>query len=276
VLRAFGDQSDDDFSIIVADDGSGPATSDVVEDFTPVFGDRLVHVWQPDEGYRLAASFNRGALAATGDYLVFLGGDCVPRRHFVRALRAAARPGWFVAANRVLLTRELTERLLRDGMPVHRWATLRLLLATRGGGAAYATLTPRDRRRVGNTGLPDFAPDNNAYCCVGVFARDFDAVNGYDTRFVSWGDEDVDLAVRLRRLGLRCGHAGRHAVLLHLWHESRLDPVRANWERLKETERGDRIQAVEGLRELRVELSEPQLSAKAVGGSSSSSEPEKR
>ena len=273
VLRSLADQSDQDFDVVVADDGSGSATKAAVERSAEIFGDRLVHVWQPDRGFRFARSLNGGVLAARSEYLVVLGGDCVPRQHFVRALRAGAQPGWFVAANRVLLTRELTERVLREQTPIHRWSTARLLVATRGGGAARATLTSRDRRRVGRTALPDFAPHNNSYCCIGVFASDFEAVNGFDTRFVGWGDEDVDLAVRLRRLGLRCGHAGPHATPLHLWHESRKLLDRANWRLLQETVVGDRIEAVEGLRELRESCVDEESTGRPPGPVASSGRP---
>jgi glycosyltransferase involved in cell wall biosynthesis len=251
VLRGLADQSDPDFEVVVADDGSGPRTKAVVERWADAVPGRVAHVWQPDVGSsHIAAALNRGALAAFGDFLVVLSGDCVPRRHFVRAIRGAVQPGWFVAANWVRLSPGLTERVLREPAPIQRWSTAHLLLATRGGGPARNTLIRRDRRRVGRTGLPDFAPHNNSYCCIGVDARDFAAVNGFDTRFVGWGDEDVDLATRLRRFGLRCGHGGADAVPLHLWHESRRDAVRRNWSLLKETEQSDRVEAVEGLREL--------------------------
>ena len=75
-------------------------------------------------------------------------------------------------------------------------------------------------------------------------------VNGYDTRFAGWGGEDVDMAVRLQRAGLRCGWAGPRSTLLHLWHETRKADLRPNDELLAETRATNRIEAVEGLREL--------------------------
>ena len=75
-------------------------------------------------------------------------------------------------------------------------------------------------------------------------------MNGYDARFAGWGGEDVDMAVRLRRAGLRCGWAGPQSTLLHLWHETRKPPVRPNDALLAETEASDRVEAVDGLREL--------------------------
>src|SRR5262249_59369798 len=81
VLRSLADQSERDFEVIVADDGSGPETAEVVT------AAGAAHVRQDDDGYRLARVRNLGAARASGEYLVFVDGDTVPRRHFVRALR---------------------------------------------------------------------------------------------------------------------------------------------------------------------------------------------
>jgi glycosyltransferase involved in cell wall biosynthesis len=250
ILRALADQSDDRFEVVVADDGSGAETKAVVERWRPSFGDRLAYVWQPDEGFRAARVRNLGALAASSDLLVFLDGDCVPRRDFVRAIRASWRPGWFLATNRLNVSRKLTERILGERIPVHRWSLPRWLMRTPGSVRHVMSLTGRDRRRAGREGQPGFAPHGNAYCCIGVAAADFEAVNGYDTRYAGWGDEEVDLSVRLRRIGLRCGHAGPQATPIHLWHPTREVRERANWSLLQETEQSRRTEAVEGLREL--------------------------
>src|SRR5438874_2026795 len=83
-----------------------------------------------------------------GDFLVFIDGDTVPRRHFVRALRQAAVPGWFVAGKRLLLGRELSERVLADRLPIQRWSLPHWALHG-GQSAPLRALTARDRRRPG-------------------------------------------------------------------------------------------------------------------------------
>jgi GT2 family glycosyltransferase len=88
----------------------------------------------------------------------------------------------------------------------------------------------------------------------GIHKHDFERVNGFDTRFVGWGEEDVDMALRLRRAGLRCGWPGPRATLLHLWHPAKRSTSDRNTALLRETEAGDRVEAVEGLRELAAEL----------------------
>jgi glycosyltransferase involved in cell wall biosynthesis len=248
VLRALADQSDPDFELVVADDGSGPATTEVVRACAEHLP--LRHVRQDDEGYRLARVRNLGALEASGDFLVFTDGDVVPRRHFVRAMRRSAVPGWFVAGKRLQLGRELTERALTAPLPIQRWSFPHWALHYEQA-RPLAALTPRDRRLPGRDGLPEFVPHADGYgFLLGVSRADFERVNGYDARFAGWGGEDVDLAVRLHRLGLRCAWPGPQATLLHLWHETRKQPARPNDGLLAETRASDRVEAVEGLREL--------------------------
>ena len=250
VLRAFAEQSDTGFTLVVADDGSGPDTKILVDGWRSRFGDRLVHVWQSDEGFRLARVLNLGARAVEADYLVFMHGESIPRRHFIRAIRSCVEPGWFVAGRRVDITAALTRRVLAEELPIHRWGLVEWIRSRRHV-RSFRSLTRRDRRRVGARGVPEFVPHNRTYgYLLGVEREDFDRVNGYDTRFEGWGEEDVDIAVRLGRIGLRCGHAGPDGTLIHLSHESNVPVERPNWYLLQETERGDRIEAVEGLREL--------------------------
>ena len=250
VLFGLSEQSDPDFDVVVADDGSGPATAAVVERWSGPFGDRLRHVLQPDEGFRLARVKNLGAQAARGDFLVLIDGDAIPRRGFIATVRRSATPGWFVAGKRLELDQELSERVLAERLPVHRWSLARWALREHRHAAPLSSLTPRDRRRPGREGLPGFVPHAQRYGVLfGVVRADFERANGFDMRYEEWGEEDVDLAVRLRRLGLRCGWPGPPGTLLHLWHESRKGG-RPNAPLLAETERSDRVEAVAGLREL--------------------------
>jgi glycosyltransferase involved in cell wall biosynthesis len=249
VLFGLSEQTDPDFDTVVADDGSGPETAAVVERWTGRFGGRLSHVRQADEGYRLARVKNLGARAAKGGFLAVIDGDAVPRRGFARAIKASAVKGWFLGGKRLELSRGLSERVLAERLPISRWSFARWLREQRNAGP-IAALTPRDRRRPGSEGQPDFVPHTERYGFLfGLFREDFERVNGFDLRYEGWGEEDIDLAVRLRRIGLRCGWPGPQGTLLHLWHESRKGP-RPNIELLKETRTSDRVEAVAGFREL--------------------------
>jgi glycosyltransferase involved in cell wall biosynthesis len=264
VLRALAAQRDQSFEVIVAEDDSGQETADVVTRWKGVFRDRLRHVRQPDRGWRLSRIRNLGALHAAGRYLVFLDGDCIARRGFMEAVRRAALPGWFLASKRLHLSEQLTARVLEEGLPVWRWSALGWLLRAPGAlvtthretGTPGVIMPVRDRRRPWRHTQPEFSPPYNAYgFFLGVSRADFEAVDGFDMRFVSWGGEDRDVAERLRGRGLRCGWPGPSASMLHLWHPPRrtMPP--------NEASSGGPVNGLEvaaqGLRELATEVEMP-------------------
>ena len=121
VLRALAQQTDTNFEILVADDGSRPDTARVIEGWTAAAAPpRLKHVWQPDDGFRLAEIRNRAIRAAPGEYCIFLDGDCLARADFVATHRRLAERGCFVAGNRILFSRDLDGAMLRERLTAER------------------------------------------------------------------------------------------------------------------------------------------------------------
>src|SRR6516225_7648997 len=79
VLECLDRLDDRRFEIVVADDGSGPATAAAIEAFRKTARVPVQHSWQPHQGFRAAESRNRAVLRSQGDYLIFLDGDCLAR-----------------------------------------------------------------------------------------------------------------------------------------------------------------------------------------------------
>jgi len=77
VLRSLEKQNDRRFEVVVADDGSRSDTGDVVKRAQASMPVPLMHVWQEDTGFRLAAVRNLATARARGDYLIYLDGDCI-------------------------------------------------------------------------------------------------------------------------------------------------------------------------------------------------------
>jgi glycosyltransferase involved in cell wall biosynthesis len=253
VLRALSEQTDAEFEIVVADDGSGPRTAATVESWRAAcFGDRLRHAWQPDSGFRRARVSNLGALAASGDHLVFIDGDSLPRLDFVRTIGGALLPGWFLAGKRISLDAALSRSVLDDRLPVWRWSALTWLLRAPQAVRRPGLLVPlRDRRRPWRPDQSEFVPPYNGYGFLFAISReDFENANGFDMRFTGWGQEDEDIAARLRHMGLRCGWAGPRSTLIHLWHQPRTDRARPNQVILDDTRATRRERAADGLEEL--------------------------
>jgi glycosyltransferase involved in cell wall biosynthesis len=253
LLRALADQDDDsDFEVVVADDGSGPEVAATVERWRERLDIR--HVWQPNEGFRKTRVMNLGVLAASGDYLLFLDADCLPRTKFLRAIRRAALAGWYLGTKRLDLGESFSRMVLDQRIPIWRWTTLTWLVRGRGEVHRPGFFLPlRDRRRPWNPEEPDFYPPDNAHgFCLGVHRSDYERINGYDMRYTGRANEDTDIALRLDRSGLRCGWPGPNATMFHLWHTRPAD--RPNEAMFFETRDSERVEAVVGLRELAAEV----------------------
>ena len=111
-LESLSKQTDLDFEVIIADDGSTNATLEVIEKLKSDFPVPITHLWQEDQGFRKTRILNQAIAAARGDYLVFLDGDCLAQPDFVARHRQLAKPGHLVTGSRVLLNQTLTTHLL--------------------------------------------------------------------------------------------------------------------------------------------------------------------
>lgn len=245
VLRSLAAQTYRRFEIVVADDGSGPDTRELVERHTEESGLDLRHVRQEDRGYRLAAIRNRSAAATEQPYLIFLDGDCLVRPDYVERHARLAEPGHFVHGSRVRLDPGLSRTAIEQGPRIGRWSAARWLVEwLRGRVDRFAPLL-----RVPLGPLRRMSPRRwrgVKGCNLALWRSDFLAVNGFDDGFRGWGFEDNDLVVRLIRNGVR-RREGRYAVpVLHLWHELR-PPDPANRERFERRLRSDTVRAGRGI-----------------------------
>jgi len=253
VLRALSRQSDRNFEVVVAEDGSRPDTARVVATWASRLPVPVKHIRHEHDGFRGAEIRNRGIRASAGKYCIFLDGDCLARADFVATHRRLAEPGWFVAGNRILLSRELTETVLAEGVAAETWGFAALVRQWLGGGinrllpALRLLLGPLRKRRRNDW-------EGAKTCNLAVARRDLDRVDGFDASYTGWGLEDSDLVLRLLHAGVR-RKDGRFATgVLHLWHaEADRSRLQENERRLDEVLADDRIQAKQGLSMLRDE-----------------------
>jgi glycosyltransferase involved in cell wall biosynthesis len=217
VIEACFRQDDKNFEIIIADDGSTANTKDCIDRLRARAPMPLLHVWQPDQGFRAAMARNRGTLAASGEYIVFLDGDCIPQQNFIAQHRTLARAGYLVSGSRVLLSPALTGRILAEHIDLHQ-AGAGQLLGYRFKGHINKVLQLL-------VTWPDLGRESKRFswrriksCNLGVWRRDLDTVNGFDESFTGWGHEDSDLVVRLFNAGVMRKDGAFATEVFHLWH----------------------------------------------------------
>ena len=261
VLRSLARQTDPNFEVLVADDGSGPPTAELVARWKVKLGRPLRHVWHEDRGFRAAEIRNRAIAESRGDYCIFLDGDCIARQDFVAVHRRLAEPGWFVTGNRVLLSQAFTEQVLREELAPEDWGLTGWLAARRRGGvnrlSALLHLPLGPLRR-----LRRHAWRGARSCNLAIWRSDLERVDGFDADYSGWGKEDSDIIARLLRAGVRRKDGVFATAVLHLWHShADRSSLSANEGKLSELTASDRVRARCGLSGIKTGVS----STAAVG-----------
>lgn len=211
-------QTDLNFEIIIADDGSRPDTAELIQQLTRQSPVPLKHSYHEDKGFRAGTIRNKAAAASAGEYLLFLDGDCIVFPDFIQRHRQLALERHFVPGNRILLNQTFTETLLNTNIPLHQQPVSRFIkwrLQGKINRLLPLLYLPFDWLRLRR---PHYWQQAMT-CNLGVWRTDFVAVNGFDQLFEGWGYEDSDLVIRLIHYGIK-RKEGRFAVpILHLWHK---------------------------------------------------------
>ena len=247
VLQALAAQKDRDFEVLVADDGSRQETAHLVQRMARDFPVPLLHVWQEDIGFRAGAARNRACAQASGQYLIFIDGDCIPLPDFVSRHKRLAERGWFVAGNRILLSESFTSQTLTHQLALHQHSKLQWFI-DRWLGRINRWLP---LLQLSDAGWRKKSPrrwQGARTCNLAVWKQDFTSVNGFDEAYAGWGHEDADLAVRLIRAGTQRKDGRFATAVLHLWHrENDRSQLEENVRRLQLILSSERIQAQQGL-----------------------------
>ncbi len=241
-------QTDRNFEVIIADDGSTQDTVGLIAAYQARAPFTIKHVWQEDAGFRAAAIRNRALAASDADYIVFADGDCVPPAEFVASHRRLAERGWFLSGNRLMLTQAFTEQVLRDKLPIHLWLTRDWLRARWRG--QIKRLLPLLRLPVPGW-LRKQMPrrwQGAKTCNLSAWRDDLLRVNGLDESYTGWGLEDSDLVVRLLRAGIYNKSARFAVPVFHLWHrENDRSNLAENRLRLQQVLQATHIRALRGV-----------------------------
>lgn len=247
VVEACFRQDDASYEIIIADDGSTHNTRACVQALQARSPVPLRHVWQEDIGFRLARVRNLGIQDARGQYLIFLDGDCVPQPDFVSQHRKLAQQGHMVSGSRILLSEQLTARVLAGQVDVNR-LTLADKVRLRAGGHLNKILQLLARWPDIGRARRHFSWRRIKGCNLAMWRTDLDRINGFDESFHGWGYEDSDIVVRLFNAGVMRKDGAFATEVLHLWHpESTRDQAGSNRELVVRRIADKTIRAAQGL-----------------------------
>lgn len=205
--------------VVIADDGSSEKTVKALTAMIPSYPFRIVHAWQPRNGFRLAAVRNNGIRHSSGEYLIFLDCDFAVLPSTIRCHRENAKRGRFLAGLCKYLTEDATRQLMEQGITPSRLEELyrelpeRPITREHWKSFRYSLLI---RLHLAS------ARKQRCSSHFSIHRQDLDVINGYDENFVGWGGEDEDISLRMVKAGFRGRSIIRDARVLHLWHPKEL------------------------------------------------------
>ena len=217
VLWGFCAQEYTDFEVVIADDGSGPETKELIESMRNECPFPIVHVWHEDDGFRKCEILNKAITASSADYLAFTDGDCIPHPRFLRIHATYAKKGHMLSGGYLKLPMELSENITKEDILQHRVISKKWLWQ-------QSYKSPKKLLKLTNTKwLADFmdgiTPANASWNGhnASTFKESILAVNGFDER-MEYGAEDREFGERLMNMGIKPIQIRHKATCLHLDH----------------------------------------------------------
>lgn len=229
ILDALRLQTFTDFEVIVADDGSSKDNVDALRDYIESHPKiHIIHSWHADEGWRKNKALNSAVRRSSGEYLIFIDGDCIPHPRFVEDHVRLARHGIVTGGRRVETSKEVSGWLESlERLPKNYFSQARRLMLSgmfRNKFSQTCAQLRRTWRFPWICGKPiGIKTQGILGANFGLYRDDFEKVNGFDERYVHAGTgEDCDLDVRLENAGIHHVKASHYALMLHRCHD-RLD-----------------------------------------------------
>lgn len=209
ILHALEKQSYKDFEVILAEDDESDDLPAFLTKHKHDFPFPVHHIHQPDDGFRKCRILNEAIRQSNAEFLVFLDGDCIPHPHFMMQYMLNAAQGYIFYGRRVMLGESISHKLLYRKIknPPAFWAILSSDSQKIKEGI-YSPGFPLSMKKRGMKGAN-----------WGVMKKHLYEVNGFDEDYMHAGvGEDVDIAWRLRSIGLHMKSMKNKAIVYHLFH----------------------------------------------------------
>lgn len=249
-LWGFVAQSYRHFEIIVADDGSGEETKQIIDKVRQETDISIQHIWQEDNGFQKCQIMNKAIVASQGEYLIFTDGDCIPHADFVKNHIELAQPntllsgGYFklpIETSRLISKNDILEGnstsprwLLNHGVPF----TSRILKLLNWDllGAFLDKITTTRATWNGHS--------------ASTWKKHALETNGFDER-MQYGGQDREFGERLMNMGLKTKQVRYRCSCVHLDHGreyARPDSIAKNKAIRKETKKNRITKTAYGIR----------------------------
>ncbi len=214
-------QSEKDFEIIIADDGSSPNVVSKIETMLNRLEFSSLHIWQEDKGFRKNRILNKAVESAMSEYLIFIDGDCIPHSKFIEEHIKYSQTDVCLTGRRVNLSKKITDLLTPEKVKLG-WLEKNLFRLMSDGlfgksfdvekGIYLKNNYLRNRFNRKKRGLLG--------CNFSLHKKTMLSINGFDERYEAPSvGEDSDVQFRLELKNIEIKSLNNIAVQYHLYHK---------------------------------------------------------
>jgi glycosyltransferase involved in cell wall biosynthesis len=218
VLVGYSIQTETDFEIIIADDGSNEKTRQVIDSFSDVFRYKIQHVWHPDNGFQKCKIVNQAILKTQSEYLIFTDGDCIPRKDFVASHYKYREVGYMLSGGYFKLPLSISTIISYENIKNQDCFSIKWLLKI--GLKRNFKLIKLIQNQYFTSFMNWITPTkktfngHNSSC----FKKDILSVNGFNEK-MQYGGLDRELGERLFNFGILAKQIRYTTICVHLDHK---------------------------------------------------------
>lgn len=220
VLSGIEVQTFNDFEVIIADDGSREEIVEEIKSMSKNYYFPIKHIWHEDKGFRKNKILNQAIMQSSSEYLIFIDGDCIPHKEFIKEHYFNREEKTCLTGRRVNLSKKITEKLTPDLIKQNYLEKNNFLLfwdSLLGNTIDFEKgiyLKSKILRKIVNKKSRGILGSN-----FSVHKNDLLAINGFDERYEAPSiGEDSDLQFRLELNGVIIKSLNNIAIQYHLYH----------------------------------------------------------
>lgn len=191
--------------IIIADDGSGKNTKDVIDKYKLITKIPIHHIWVEDNGYRINLIRNLAIKAAKYPFIIQIDGDIILDKNFIKDHLKLAKSNSLNMGRRVRINEEKAKEICRSKNINELYYFRSYVICWLHHHLFYSSKTVRGLRG----------------CNMAYWKSDALKVNGYDESIIGKGKNDKEFGARLINSGVRGFNLRNFAICYHLDHGDR-------------------------------------------------------
>ncbi|EAI8629095.1 glycosyltransferase [Campylobacter lari] len=202
--------------VLIADDGSREDTAKLIQAYQKDFPCKLEHIWQEDKGFRLSEIRNKAIKASDSEYIIVVDGDMVLEKNFIADHLKFAQKKVFLQGSRVILNENESKELLSKN-------DFKLVFNKKGFKNQRNIFLAKYMYKFSKLTRRFFKKSQLVKgirgCNMSFYKSDFEAIEGFNEKFIGWGREDSEFVARFLFNDGVFKRLKFNALAYHIYHE---------------------------------------------------------